>query len=211
MHVPDAYSVTDLDRLHTFMKTHSFALLVSNDVRAEAPPIATHLPLLVESYDGKPVRLIGHVAKGNPQWKAAHGRQVLAIFSGPHAYVSASWYGEANVVPTWNYVSVHVTGTLSVESDTNRVTEILKQSVEFYERSRQPPWSMDSADSEYLQRLIAGIVAFSIPIENIQGCWKLNQHHPQSKRDGVIAGLQSRGHADDLAIANLMREASRHR
>ncbi len=206
MHVPDAYSVTDTDRLHAFMKTHSFALLVSNDVRPEAAPIATHLPILVETHDSKSVRLIGHVAKDNPQWKAAHGRQVLAVFSGPHAYVSAAWYGETNVVPTWNYLSVHVTGTLSVESDSHRVTEILKQSVEFYERSHQPPWSMESADSEYLQRLMAGIVAFSISIDAIQGCWKLNQHHPQSKRDGVIAGLHSRGHADDLAIANLMRE-----
>ena len=208
MHVPDAYSVTDTDRLHALMKTHSFALLVSNDVRPEAAPIATHLPLLVEVENGKPVRLTGHMARGNPQWEAADGRPVLAIFAGPNAYISAAWYGEKNVVPTWNYVSVHVTGTLTVDRELDRVIHTLKQSVDFYESNRSAPWTMESTDSTYRHRLTAGIVAFSISIDQIQGCWKLNQHHSQAKRDGVIAGLKDRGHSDDLAIAALMRDAS---
>ena len=208
MHVPDAYSVTDTDQLRAFMLAHSFALLVSTDVGSDVAPIATHVPLLVEDEDGRPIRLIGHIAKGNPQWKAADGRRVLAVFSGPHAYISPAWYGEKNVVPTWNYVAVHVTGTLFVERDADRVHQILKQSVEFYERDRSVPWSMEAADAAYLERLTAGIVGFSIRIEHLQGCWKLNQHHSQAKRDGVIAGLQSRGHADDLAIASLMTDPS---
>src|SRR4051812_36029868 len=102
MYVPTAFAETDPAKLHDFIEAHSFGLLVS------APggvPVATHLPLLLERSTGPHGCLVGHVARANPQWEGLDGKPVLAVFSGPHAYVSPAWYESENVVPTWNYVA----------------------------------------------------------------------------------------------------------
>ncbi len=207
MHIPSAFSVTDSVRLQDFIRKHSFAILASMDDAEDRAPIATHLPLLLECDDGKPSRLLGHVAKGNPQWRQADQRKVLAIFSGPHAYVSAAWYGEKNVVPTWNYVAVHVTGRLRIEQDPEKLMSLVQKTVFFYEREAINPWSMETSDGEYQKNLLGGIVGFEIVIESIEGCWKLNQHHSESRRNGALAGLRQRNIGDDLEIARLMAEA----
>jgi transcriptional regulator len=211
MYIPSAFRVTDSEQLTQFIQTHSFALLVSSDHDPEKPPVATHLPLLLELQDGRPIRLIGHMAKANPQWRHCHERNVLAIFTGPHAYISAAWYGEKNVVPTWNYVAVHVTGRIKIEQDSSRAMEIVRQTVEFYERGSSPPWSMDSTDAEYQQKMVDAIVAFTIEIEHIDGCWKLNQHHSETRRQGTINGLLNRAHGDDHEIAELMQSGPQGR
>ena len=206
MHIPAAYAVTNPDRLHQFIREHSFAILVSADDTHERPPIATHVPLLLKTDDDAPIRLEGHVAKGNPQWKQADGRKVLAIFSGPHSYISAGWYGEQNVVPTWNYLAVHVSGRVQIEQDPERLLELVRDTVQVYEAGSLRPWSSDSVDIEYQRQLAHGIVGFSIEIEHIAGCWKLSQHHSESRRKGAIAGLQQRARGDDLEIARLMAD-----
>jgi transcriptional regulator len=209
MHVPAAYSVTDRDELYEFIRAHSFAVLASANNLSDQPPIATHLPLLLKTGDSEPARLLGHVARGNPQWGQSQDRQVLAIFSGPHAYISAGWYGEKNVVPTWNYVAVHVTGRLRIIQDAKNTLALVRETTEFFEQHSLQPWSVDSTDRDFLSRLVEGIVGFTIEIEGIQGCWKLNQHHSESRRRGVIAGLNDRGRGDDNEIARLMKEADR--
>jgi transcriptional regulator len=204
MHIPGAYAVTCPDRLHAFIRSHSFATLVSADETTEHPPIATHLPLLLSVSPAQPIRLLGHVARGNSQWRHAEGRRVLAIFSGPHAYISAGWYGEQNVVPTWNYVAVHVTGILRIEQDPDWLLEHVRTVVETYEQNSPNPWSLDTVDVEFQRCLVAGIVGLSIQVEDIQGCWKLSQHHSEARRQGAISGLQQRALGDDLEIAGLM-------
>lgn len=216
MHVPSAYSVTDLKSLYGFIRSHSFAILTSQDGASSEAPVATHLPLLLELEGnlpdpadqlGQSVKLIGHMARGNPQWKHCDNRSVLAIFSGPHSYISAGWYGEQNVVPTWNYVAVHVTGTLHIEHSPDRTYELLKRMVSFYEQHNPAPWTMESASGDYIEKLIGGIVAFTISIERIEGCWKLSQHHPAERREKTRMALLARNHGDDAKIASLMSES----
>jgi transcriptional regulator len=103
VYVPTAFAETDTTRLHEFIRRHSFSILTSF---GEGGAIASHLPLLLDADAGSPGQLLGHMARANPQWRRVDG-EVLAIFAGPHAYVSPSWYEEPNTVPTWNYVAVH--------------------------------------------------------------------------------------------------------
>jgi transcriptional regulator len=209
MYVPAAFSVTDPEQLHEFIRGHSFAVLVSPGESSNSPPTASHLPLLLRINDDGTARLDGHMAKGNAQWRLADAQQVLAIFSGPHAHISAGWYGEQNVVPTWNYVAVHVTGKLRIERDPDRLLTLLQETVSIYEAGSRTTWSLESIDPDFRQRMIESIVGFSIEIGSIQGCWKLNQHHSESRRAGAIAGLRTRAAGDDLEIADLMEAAVR--
>jgi len=204
MHIPAAFSVTDSERLHDFIRSHSFAILVSPGESSDSPPFATHLPLLLRMNTDGTARLDGHMAKGNAQWRLADMQNVLAVFSGPHAHLSAGWYGEQNVVPTWNYVAVHVTGTLRIERDPDRLLKLLKETVSIYEAGAGTPWHMESLDPDFRQRMTDSITGFSIEVESIQGCWKLNQHHSATRRAGAIAGLTERAQGDDLEIAELM-------
>src|SRR5438067_12583233 len=113
MYVPAAFAVTDTAKLHPFMRQNSFAVLTSH---AGGGLIASHLPLLLDADAGPHGHLLGHMARANPQWRDVRG-EVMAIFSGPHAYVSPSWYEEEGTVPTWNYVAVHAYGTFRVVED----------------------------------------------------------------------------------------------
>src|SRR4051794_6236182 len=122
MYVPSWFARTDPAELFVFMESHSFALLVST---RDGAPFGTHLPLLLDRTAGPHGTLIGHMARANPQWRDLDGRPVLAVFGGPHAYISPSWYEAENVVPTWNYVAVHATGTFRLADDNDAVREIV--------------------------------------------------------------------------------------
>lgn len=204
MHVPSRYDMSDRRTLLEFIRRYSFGLLVGGSGETEAP-MATHLPMLVEEREEHMV-LTGHMARANPQWKEVDGRQVLAVFSGPHAYISPAWYGETNVVPTWNYMSVHVFGRFEVISDTDAALVHLGQAVDYFEASASEPWRLESTDPEFQRSLAVAIVAFSIRVDQIQGAWKLNQHHPESRRASTIAGLRRRSLGDDLEIADQMEK-----
>ncbi len=204
MYTPSAFAETDQRKLHDFIESHSFGLLVS---AADGTPVATHLPLLLERDAGPHGCLIGHVARANPQWRGLDGRQVLVVFSGPHAYVSPSWYESENVVPTWNYVAVHACGTARVVEDPEALTRILAAMVAHYERSLPMPWSFDAA-SAFLQKQVRAVVGLRIEIAHLEGKWKLNQNHPQERRDRVMRVLEQAHDQDANEIAQLMREAS---
>src|SRR3954454_11462855 len=107
MYIPVAFDESDPVRPHAFIRRHSFAVLPS---RHEGGLVASHLPLLFDVEDGPKGRLLGHMARANPQWKQVVG-DVLVVFSGPHAYISPAWYEEEGTVPTWNYAAVHAYGT----------------------------------------------------------------------------------------------------
>src|SRR5438445_13331101 len=107
MYIPAHFLESDLPTLHEFIERNSFGLLVS---QCDGSPFASHLPFLLERSSGSRGTLVGHMARANPQWEQASGQRVLAVFSGPHAYISPTWYEADAVVPTWNYAAVHVTG-----------------------------------------------------------------------------------------------------
>lgn len=222
MYIPSAFRVDNTSQLFDFIDANGFAVLVTAAV-TDQPPMATHLPLIISERDGKPI-LVGHFAKANPQWQLSDQRPVLAIFHGPHSFISASWYGRQNAVPTWNYVAVHVTGTLRVINDRDRLFQIVTELTKKYEapsdevsseaessaassaeRSATKAWSLDSLDANFLESMLSGIVGFEIEIDRIEGSWKLNQHHDEERRQRIINALKLRGSVDDLDIAALMR------
>ena len=201
MYIPAAFAETDLTKLHDFIEDHSFGLLISEG--AELP--ATHLPFLLERQSGHSGHLLGHMARANPQWQQAGGRRVLAIFSGPHAYISPTWYEAESVVPTWNYVAVHVYGTLQLIDGGEPLLKLLRDTVERFERAMPQPWTMDGLSPEFLERLAKLIVGFRIDIDRIEGKWKLNQNHSPDRRQRVIAALLASSTPDSQEIAALMQ------
>lgn len=200
MYIPPHFAVTDLAVLHEAIERYSFALLVSG---SEADLVASHLPLLLERERGPHGTLLGHMARANRQWQSAAGHPVLAVFSGPHAYVSPTWYAAERVVPTWNYAAVHAYGRLEVIEDSEATLDLLRRTVEVYERAQPQPWQLADQPADFVAGLARQIVAFRVPIERLEGKWKLNQNQPAERRERVIAALAEQG-GDAAEIARLM-------
>lgn len=200
MYVPAHFAETDLSALHDFIEQHSFGLLVS---AVEQAPMASHLPFLLERTVGQRGMLIGHMARANPQWQNLAEQKVLAIFSGPHAYISPTWYEAENTVPTWNYQTVHVYGRIVLVEDDEGLWEIVAKSVAHFEQNMLQPWTMDP--SKYVHGLLAHIVGFRLEIEKIEGKFKLNQNQPRERQAKVAAALQGQGGENALAIAAAMQ------
>ena len=205
MYTPAHFAETAPAKLHAAIEAYSFATLISGHA---GELTASHLPLLLKREGGATAEygtLVGHMAKANPQWEQAAGQEVLAIFAGPHAYISPTWYEDEKVVPTWNYVAVHAYGQLELVPDATQKLDILQQTVSIYERNMPVPWTI-SQPGEFLTRLVDQIVAFQIPLRRLEGKWKLNQNHPLARRQRVIAALRSRPDVASQEIAGLMEE-----
>jgi transcriptional regulator len=203
MYIPASFAQTDSRQLWDLIESHSFGVLVST---VDGAMTATHLPLLLRREPAPHGRLIGHMARANPQWREIDSREVLCIFSGPHAYVSPSWYESANVVPTWNYVAVHVYGTCRVIDDAAVTARIVSDYVTTYEKSMPSPWQLETG-TPFLEKLLQAIVGFEIEIDRIEGKWKLSQNQPAGIREKAAAQLAKRDDAEAQEVARLMREA----
>ena len=200
IYVPAAFKQSDRDVLHALIESFAFATLISPD--AEDPTI-THLPLLLDRARGANGTLIGHVARGNPQWRKMQERPgVLAIFHGPHAYVSPSWYGVHPSVPTWNYAVVHARGSAQLVEDAVALEAIVRRLVETYENSRAVPWRMALPEA-YQRGMIAGIVGFEIEIAELTGKFKLSQNRTPADRQKVVEALEA-GSAEERQLGALM-------
>ena len=197
MYVPKHFAVEDRGALDAVIRANPFGLLVGE---LEGSPFATHLPFLL---DGD--RLLSHFARGNPHWKSIDGQtEMLAVFSGPHAYVSPRWYESEQAVPTWNYAAVHVYGAPRVIEDVGQVRELLDRLVVEYEGDA---WSLEGQEADFTDRMSRGIVAFEMPIERIEGKFKLSQNRPDGDRRRVIAEFEKPGGGENAELARLMREA----
>ena len=152
MYTPASFAETDQDKLHDFMEQYSFATIVSH---AGERLVASHLPLLLDRSVGPHGRIVGHIARANPQWKHIADQDVLVIFTGPHAYISPSWYQAVNVVPTWNYTAVHAYGSVVIEHDRTRLLEIARRYVDTYEASLPEPWSLDRPEPDFVDGRLA--------------------------------------------------------
>lgn len=201
MYIPAAFAEPDLTRLHDFIEQNSFGVLAS---QVDGQPFASHLPFLLDRAAGPHGTLVGHMARANPQWREAAGQTALAIFSGPHAYISPTWYEAEQVVPTWNYTAVHAYGQVEVVEDKGALLEIVQRSVRVYEQTMPRPWSFDPS-SPFVDRLLAQIIGFRIKVEKIEGKWKLNQNHPAERRQKVVRALQERTDENSAAIAAMMQ------
>ena len=200
MYVPAAFRETDREKQFDLIEQNSFGLLVSMH---QGEPFATHLPLLLDRTAAPNGRLVGHVARANPQWHEAQGQTVLAIFSGPHAYISPTWYEAENVVPTWNYAAVHAYGTFRAIHDPGDLLKIVGRYVDFFEATMPRPWKFDS-ECDYSQKLAGAIVGFVIEIGRLEGKWKLNQNQPRDRRQKVVQALRAAGDESSQRVADLM-------
>lgn len=197
MYVPKHFAVEDRGALDAVIRANPFGLLVGE---LEGSPFATHLPFLL---DGD--RLLSHFARGNPHWKSIDGQtEMLAVFSGPHAYVSPRWYESEQAVPTWNYAAVHVYGAPRVIEDAGQVRGLLDRLVVEYEGDA---WSLEGQEADFTDRMSRGIVAFEMPIERIEGKFKLSQNRPDGDRRRVIAEFEKPGGGKNAELARLMRQA----
>jgi transcriptional regulator len=197
MYVPEAFAEREQSALHVWMQRHAFALLVT--ARGGAFE-ATHVPLWLDPARGPHGTLLGHVARANPHWRSFDGAtRALAVFSGPHAYVSPRWYRKPGV-PTWNYVAVHAEGAPRVVDDPEAVHALLGRLTDAHDG----PGGFDAVPADLVGRLSRGVVAFELPIERLTGKAKLSQNKGAEDRAGVVAGLRASGEPEALAIAALV-------
>ncbi|HEX9036825.1 MAG TPA: FMN-binding negative transcriptional regulator [Ktedonobacterales bacterium] len=201
MYIPPANAVNDPGALRDFIRRYSFATLIT---ATDGAPVATHLPLLLEDR-GDQGALVGHLARGNPQWRAFDGRaEALVIFSGPHAYISPAWYETHPSVPTWNYMVAHVYGAPRVVEDEAAVRRHLLALITHFESGRAHPFE-PSYEEDYLRGMMRGVVAFELPIARIEGKFKLSQNRDATDRAHVTEALAASDAQDERGVAAAMR------
>jgi transcriptional regulator len=206
MYVPKHFDAPDQEWCHALIERERFALLAST--AGDGAPFATHLPLLLDGHRGPRGTLVGHLARANPHARLlAEGAPTLAVFQGPHAYVSPGWYRVHPSVPTWNYVAVHAYGRPVVVEEPARVKALLDRLVKTYEDGRAEPWRFDALPTDYVDGMIRGIVAFELPIDRLEGKAKLSQNRGAEDRAGAIQGLEATADPLAAATAALMRQA----
>ncbi len=202
MYIPKHYAVADEKVVADFVRRNSFGILVTC---AQGVPFATHLPLEYVEKSGEKF-LYGHLARANQQWRAFNSNtEVLAIFSGPHAYVSAKWYNHVNV-PTWNYMTAHIYGTPRILADHDELHDMLKRLVDQNEAATNPesPYTVESLPQNYVRAQMKGLVGFEIRITRMEGKFKLSQNREREDFENVIAKLRASGEPDAQQVAEEM-------
>jgi transcriptional regulator len=204
VYLPQSFAVRDGDAIARLVREHPFATLITT---SRDEPQVTHLPLLRHAGPSPHASLIGHVARANPHWRIFGEGTSLAIFHGPHAYVSPSWYAEpAVMVPTWNYAVVHVLGRVELVTDRDQTLAILRELTERFESSRAAPWRLQLTGSK-LDAMVGAIVAFRMTIERIDAKFKLSQNRSAEDQVRVIEALRAEGLSDAEATAEWMTDA----
>jgi transcriptional regulator len=199
MFTPKIFEIKDSMTIEKCIHEFSFATLIS---AGNTKLDATHLPLLLSK---DKTELIGHMARPNNQWSQMNSHSVLAIFQGPHHYISPSWYETMDSVPTWNYVSIHVYGKFSLTEKESELIQSLEELVMRYE-DQNSKYELSKASSEYLSGLQKGIVGFKIKIDEIQAKAKLSQNHSPERRANVIKELNQIDSESSRQIAQWMRD-----
>ena len=200
--LPD-YKEHDQDAVLEFMKQHPFIFLCGSDIHGH--PVATQVPVFIDEKDGKHF-LTGHIMRNTDHHKAfEQNPHVLGVFSGPHVYVSATWYDDPYQASTWNYVSVHAKGTIKF-GDQEDLVAILKRLTLHYENNNTASTTVfDNLPSDYTNRLMKAIVAFEIEISSIENVFKLSQNRDEKSFHNIIEKLQQQG-SDGQFIAAEMKK-----
>ena len=203
MYVP-AHFAADDEAVHELLARHRAADLVT---MTPDGLVATMLPFI---YDRSRNVLLGHFARNNDHWKQPVLGDALVIVRGPDAYVSPAWYASkrehGRVVPTWNYITAHVHGTMTVYDDPAWVENVVRRLSDLHEAGRAEPWSVDDAPEKFVSGQLRAIVGVEIAIKRIEAKFKLSQNRPEADVDGVIAGLTTDGEeATATAVAQHRR------
>ena len=205
MYIPPAFEENDIGSLHATIRAARLATFVTATTDGL---IATPLPMILDESEGPHGTLYGHVARANPQWKLAPIGDAMAVFMGPDAYVTPSWYATkrdtGKVVPTWNYVAVHAYGPVEFFDDATRLRDIVTRLTNLHESPRAEPWAVTDAPDDFIKSQLRGIVGLRMPIARIDGKRKMSQNRSAEDRAGVVDGLAATGEAIDRAVADLI-------
>jgi transcriptional regulator len=205
MYVPPAFREDDLAALHGTMQAARLANLIT--ATAEGL-LATPLPLFLVPDEGPYGTLYGHLARANTQWKLPPTGDAMALFMGPDAYVSPSWYPSKlehqKVVPTWNYVAVHAYGPAEFFEDADRLLDVVTRLTNLHEQSRAKPWTVADAPETFIRAQLRGIVGLRLPIARLDGKHKMSQNRSAEDRAGVAAGLAASQQASDRTVAAMI-------
>jgi transcriptional regulator len=200
MYVPRAFQESDPDRVASLVRAYPFAMLVT---APDGVPFVSHLPILYDSSAGTHGRLLGHMARANPQWRdMSSDSEVLVVVQGPHCYVSPAWYASPGV-PTWNYAVAHLRGRPRLIHDAAGLATLVERLTRVHEAGRSNPWQPNLA-GEAGARLPKLIVGFEIEVARIQAKFKLSQNRPEEDRARVIAELRGSASQADMEVARLM-------
>jgi transcriptional regulator len=203
VYLPPAFTEVRPEMLVEHIERYDFGLLVTHGAEGL---VASHIPFLIER-DGEQLHLQGHLARPNPQVSdLARGGEVLAIFHGPHAYISPNWYATGPSVPTWNYVDVHAYGRVQLVEDDYWLRRFLVRLSERHEAHNLQAWRMQDLPEAYVGTMLKGIIGFEIAVTRLEGKYKLSQNRPAADRPGVIAALESQTDPESHAVARLMRD-----
>ncbi len=206
MYIPKHFEQTSPDELRSIIRDYPFATLITiSDSGLEA----NHIPFFLNQVNGKDV-LQGHLSKGNPLWKNLKNEsEVLVVFQGPHSYVSPSNYPTkqetGKVVPTWNYIAVHVKGTMKCIHDLSWCMEMINNLTKQHERKQNVPWAVSDAPEEFTKNMVSGIVGIEIDISAMSGKWKVSQNQPERNQLGVVAGLSIIPDTGSQKMADIMK------
>jgi transcriptional regulator len=192
MYIPKAFEESRLPILHDLIEAQPFTSLIT---MGSSGLFASHLPMVLDRENGTHGLLRGHLSRANKQWREfSPSIQALAIFAGPHHYISPTWYPEkqdtGKVVPTWNYAVVHVYGHLKVIEDPAWLLQHVQTLTGIHEAASSTPWHVSDAPADYIASEIKGIVGLEFSIERLEGKWKVSQNRSDRDRIGVVEGLE---------------------
>lgn len=188
---------------HALVRAHPLGLLVT---AGPSGLQANQVPFLVDAGASAHGTLRAHLARANPHWRElAAIEECLVVFQGPQVYITPSWYPSKHetgkAVPTWNYVTVQAWGRPRVIEDTAWLRHHVEELTDTNEAGRAVPWKVDDAPADYLAAQLRAIVGIEIPIDRIEGKWKVSQNRTESDRMGVVAGLRARGSSQENMAA----------
>ncbi|MDP9007528.1 MAG: FMN-binding negative transcriptional regulator [Pseudomonadota bacterium] len=206
MYLPAHFNETRPAVLHALMRARPLCTLVT---QCESGLVANHLPVQTLDEPAPLGCIRGHIARANPLWREYRSTtQALAIFQGPQAYISPSFYPSkaktGEVVPTWDYAVVHAGGTLRFIDDAAWLRNFVAGLTQTHEKPRSQPWGIDDAPAPYIDKMLSLIVGFEFSIMSLAGKWKVSQNRPQADRQGVIRNLQSADDAGSHEIAAML-------
>lgn len=193
MYIPGPFAEHDAARIAAFVAAHPLATLVSIE---DGRPVVDHLPVLCADRLAPGGTLIAHTSKSNPTWRLGErGAEAVVAFTGASAYVSPSFYPSKarthEVVPTWNYVAVHVRGTLACTHDRDTKLQLVDRLTRHMEAQRQKPWAVSDAPADYIEKMLQGLVGLTLTISEVVAKTKASQNRTAEDRAGVVAGLSA--------------------
>ncbi|MGQ0543738.1 MAG: FMN-binding negative transcriptional regulator [Betaproteobacteria bacterium] len=200
MYSPPYNRLENRAELLEFMRANSFVMLVTG---TGGTLHASHLPAMVHER-GDSLSIDMHMARANPQWREFFDEEVLAVFPGPHAYVSPRWYEEKERVPTWNYAAVHAYGVPRIVTQPSEKLVSQRRLIASLDAEWLPKF--DALGAEYVAKMLDGIVNFEIPVSRLETRWKLSQNRGRREQELIAAALERSADSVERSLAALTRK-----